>query len=167
MKEENFSRDFICPFCGQTKTIHFNFDELDAKKVIPLTLADIVSVVCMVKGVTHDEIKQTSIKTGKNSRKGVLVRARHLCYFFAYYCTTLSLDDIGGYVGDGQDHSTVLHGKNTITRLLGFSCYRDIRFDAELIRFKLMAAGFKIPDLEDMNDRYYRQPAFKYIYKAA
>lgn len=51
------------------------------------------------------------------SRERELVYARQLCFYFLRQKTTLSLKTIGAMFG-GRDHTTVIHGNETIMDLL-------------------------------------------------
>ena len=58
-----------------------------------------------------------SALTGR-SRERTLTHARHVAMYMLRQHTNLSLEQIGRLTG-GRDHTTVLHGVNKITRLLG------------------------------------------------
>jgi len=77
-------------------------------------LSEIVEGVSKSIGYTIDEIKS-------KSRKHRIVVARQICYFIAVKDERFTLKDIGQFLG-GRDHSTVIHGINTI---IG---YRDTKY---------------------------------------
>jgi hypothetical protein len=145
---------YKCPFCGHEKEISFSDIQVTDQPTGKLTLQDIVDYVSDVTDVSHEEMLAPT-------KRRVIVRARQYAYFFAYNCTDISLTDIGMHISGG-DHSSVLHGKNLITNFITIP-YKDILHDIELIRYKMLVAGFDIPKLEFMMDRYKRTPAFKYL----
>ena len=148
------TRKFKCPFCGHEKEIDIEHIHSEGvTQLNKLTLQDIVGYVCEVKEVTHDQML-------KRDRHKVVVRAKQLCYYFAYFCTDINLDDIGFYIAE-SDHATVLHGKNNIVNYLSVP-YKDVWYDVELIRYKMIGDGYDIPKISNMMDRYFRMPAFKY-----
>ena len=82
----------------------------------------------------HFDIKATQLKGPKRNRP--IVRPRQI---IMYLCKTelgLTLDDIGGLLG-GRDHTTVMHGVDTITHEL--STNTRLRDDVEGIKQKLWA----------------------------
>jgi chromosomal replication initiator protein len=92
-----------------------------ARRVPPQELLDAVA--------SYFGIKTTAIKGPKRDRP--LARPRQV---FMYLCRTelgLTLDDIGGALG-GRDHTTVMHGVETITREL--STNERLRTDIEGIK---------------------------------
>lgn len=79
----------------------------EKKRISPQDLLDAVA--------TYFNIKPTQIKGPKRDRP--IARPRQL---FMYLCKTelgMTLDDIGGLLG-GRDHTTVMHGVETITHEL-------------------------------------------------
>lgn len=89
-----------------------------------------------VLGLVADyyNIKATTIKSPKRDRP--IARPRQL---IMYLCKTelgLTLNDIGGLLG-GRDHTTVMHGIDTITREL--STNEQLRADFEGIKKRLWA----------------------------
>lgn len=77
------------------------------RRIPPQELLDVVA--------QHFDIKATAIKGPKRDRP--LARSRQV---FMYLCRTelgLTLEDIGGALG-GRDHTTVMHGVETITHEL-------------------------------------------------
>lgn len=81
--------------------------EAQKRRVPPQELLDVVA--------TYFGIKPTAIKGPKRDRP--LARPRQV---FMYLCRTelgLTLNDIGGALG-GRDHTTIMHGVETITREL-------------------------------------------------
>lgn len=96
------------------------------KRVAPQELLDMVA--------RYFGIKTTAIKGPKRDRP--LARPRQV---FMYLCRTelgLTLDDVGGVLG-GRDHTTVIHGVETITKEL--STNERLREAVEGIKQKLWA----------------------------
>jgi len=96
------------------------------RRVSPQEVLDAVSV--------YFDIKATSIKGPKRDRP--IARPRQL---FMYICKVelgLTLDDIGGLLG-GRDHTTIMHGIDTITKELPTN--ERLREAAEGIKQKLWA----------------------------
>ena len=67
----------------------------------------IVDMVCEATGQTREEIKS-------KRRSAALVEARFCCYFLLYKHTTMSLPEIGNFLG-GKDHTSVLNGRDKVT----------------------------------------------------
>ena len=83
---------------------------------------------------SYFSIKPTTIKSPKRDRP--IARPRQI---IMYLCKTelgLTLEDIGGLLG-GRDHTTVMHGVETITQEL--SVNERLRADVEGIKKKLWA----------------------------
>ncbi len=79
----------------------------------PIKMEHILEAVCEVCNTSMDELK-------RRNRKRELVMARHFICYFLRKETGLSLKSIGNLFG--HDHTTVIHGVNTITNLL---CVKD------------------------------------------
>jgi hypothetical protein len=62
--------------------------------------------------ISKHEVSLDGFKS--KSRKKELVYVRHLIFFFQYYFTEATLKYIGNRCGD-RDHSTVIHGKNSVS----------------------------------------------------
>ena len=69
-------------------------------------------------------------KMGQKSRKRELVYARQVSMYFLSTKTKMSLKDIGALFG-GKDHTTVIHGRQTILDLM--SSNEDIRNEIEYL----------------------------------
>jgi chromosomal replication initiator protein len=97
-----------------------------ARRVSPQELLEAVAL--------YFGIKTTAIKSAKRDRP--LARPRQI---YMYLCRTeigLTLDDIGGTLG-GRDHTTVMHGVETITREM--STNERLRSSVEGIKQKVWA----------------------------
>jgi chromosomal replication initiator protein len=79
----------------------------------PIKMEHILDAVCEVCNTSMAVLK-------KRNRKRELVMARHFICYFLRKETGLSLKSIGNLFG--HDHTTVIHGVNTITNLL---CVED------------------------------------------
>ena len=96
------------------------------KRVPPQEVLDVVAA--------YYSIKPTTIKSPKRDRP--IARPRQI---IMYLCKTelgLTLEDIGGLLG-GRDHTTVMHGVETITQELSIN--ERLRADVEGIKKKLWA----------------------------
>lgn len=96
------------------------------KRVPPQEVLDVVA--------SYYSIKSTTIKSPKRDRP--IARPRQI---IMYLCKTelgLTLEDIGGLLG-GRDHTTVMHGVETITQELSIN--ERLRTDVEGIKKKLWA----------------------------
>lgn len=78
-----------------------------SKRVTPLDILEAVSA--------YFEIKPMHLKGPKRDRP--IARPRQLIMYLCYKELKVTLDDIGGLLG-GRDHSTVLHGIETIEKEL-------------------------------------------------
>jgi chromosomal replication initiator protein len=76
-----------------------------------ITLDLIVTTVGNRLGISPAEIKG-------DKRTRAIVQARHIVMYLTRELTDLSLPKIGERLG-GRDHSTVMHGVDKVTRLLG------------------------------------------------
>jgi chromosomal replication initiator protein len=97
-----------------------------ARRVSPQELLEAVAL--------YFGIKTTAIKSAKRDRP--LARPRQI---YMYLCRTelgLTLDDIGGTLG-GRDHTTIMHGVETITREM--STNERLRSSVEGIKQKVWA----------------------------
>ena len=79
----------------------------------PIEKEFIIEVICEVCNTNMEMLK-------KRNRKRELVMARHFICYFLRKRTSLSLKSIGNLFG--QDHTTVMHGIDTIRNLL---CIED------------------------------------------
>lgn len=96
------------------------------KRVPPQEILEVVA--------NYYGIKTTAIKSPKRDRP--IARPRQI---IMYLCKTelgLTLEDVGGLLG-GRDHTTVMHGVETVTRELSIN--ERLRGDVEGIKRKLWA----------------------------
>lgn len=77
------------------------------RRVSPQELLDVVA--------THFDIKTTALKGPRRDRP--IVRPRQVVMYLAKTELGLTLEDIGGFLG-GRDHTTIIHGIDTITHEL-------------------------------------------------
>lgn len=95
----------IDPEISQTQTL--SSQQSVSKRVTPLDILEAVS--------TYFDIKPMHLKGPKRNRP--IARPRQMIMYLCYKELKVTLDDIGGLLG-GRDHSTVLHGIETIEREL-------------------------------------------------
>lgn len=108
-----------------TKTL-VNLQSKPTKRVSPQELLDAVS--------SYFEIKATLLKGTKRDRP--IARPRQVYMYIAKTELGLTYDDIGGSLG-GRDHTTIMHGVNTITQEL--STNESLRAAVAGIKQKLWA----------------------------
>lgn len=87
-----------------------NYSLIVLKEKYNMTIEQIELLVCSVMPVTHDKLR---LKT----RQREIVRARQAIWYLSRFFTRMSLNDLGKYYG-AFDHTTVLHGINTISTLM-------------------------------------------------
>jgi hypothetical protein len=73
-------------------------------------MATLLEAIC-----SHCKISVAEVES--KSRLREIVFARHLYFFLATHLTSHSLVDIGKHIG-GRDHTTVIHGRNTVISFL-------------------------------------------------
>jgi len=108
-----------------TKTL-INGDKKTLKRVTPQELLDAVA--------TYFDIKTTTLKGPKRDRP--IARPRQIYMYLAKTELGLTYDDVGGSLG-GRDHTTVMHGVETITQEL--STNESLRTAVAGIKQKLWA----------------------------
>jgi len=86
-------------------------------------VSDIANLVCTYFNVNEDTLHN-------KSRKRELVKVRQTCMYFQYKYSSMNLTDIGKYWD--RDHSTVIHGKQTVQDLYD----TDKRFKADFDQIK-------------------------------
>lgn len=79
----------------------------------------------------HGFVKTISTKW----RKREVVFARQLCYYFFLKFTKLPLESVGDTFGLAQDHSTVIHAKDTVQNL--YDTDKKIRATIDRINVKI------------------------------
>lgn len=110
-----------------TKTL-VNLQSKPTKRVSPQELLDAVS--------SYFDIKATLLKGIKRDRP--IARPRQVFMYLAKTELGLTYDDIGGSLG-GRDHTTIMHGVNTITQEL--STNESLRAAVAGIKQKLWATN--------------------------
>lgn len=95
----------------QGKEIDLNFVECIVKRSVEVENAEITMELILEKVSVQCAVSIEKIRS--KSRLQDIVQARHLCMYLAKKYTPLSLNAIGQMLG-GKNHTTVLHGHNTI-----------------------------------------------------
>jgi len=84
----------------------------------------------VLEGVSkHYDLKPSTIKGPKRDR--IIARPRQIIMYLCKVELGITLDDIGGLLG-GRDHTTIMHGVETITNEL--STNSKLREDVERIK---------------------------------
>ena len=87
---------------------HFFHRKIEINRINGEEFFDLAAhAVCTVIGITEKQLKS-------KIRLALYVRSRMYLYLIARRHTTLTLTDIGSRTG-GRDHTTVIHGIQTIT----------------------------------------------------
>lgn len=111
---------------GNNKSEGEGAQVIKSRKVSPQTVLDAVA--------EHFGIKITTLKGPKRDRP--IARPRQVVMYLCKNELGLTLDDIGGLLG-GRDHTTVIHGVDTISRELPTNMH--LRDSVEGIKQKLWA----------------------------
>lgn len=114
----------------------------------------IAKAILEVREQTWENIRMVSTKNKKQlCRKREFVLTRHLLFFFLARYTPMTLKDIGEWVSprNPMDHSTVIHGCETIQNLM-FSD-EQVSFLVRLIEAKIAenTNGLTLNDLRKLN----------------
>lgn len=92
---------------GNRRVVLMAFKQAPADEKVDIK--DLMKIVCDVVGVPI-------YKLSTKSRKRELVVARHLISYFGVSVTTQTLSSIGAQMN--KDHTTIIHGRETIKDLL-------------------------------------------------
>jgi chromosomal replication initiation ATPase DnaA len=109
-----------CPNCNKEINISI-FLNSEVNKVENKTLKSIAEIVCHNSGLEFEELKQ-------KTRKREIVKSRQQYFWLAKKFTNpkeITLKEIGEVVMEEPDHSTVIHGINTINDLIQSSSIEE------------------------------------------
>jgi chromosomal replication initiator protein len=129
-----------CPNCSKEINISI-FLNSEVNKVENKTLKAIAEIVCHNAGLEFEELKQ-------KTRKREIVKARQQYFWLAKKFTKpkeTTLREIGSIVMEEPDHTTVIHGINTINDLTQSSSSeeREMIYLVDKVEEMLSAAKLK------------------------
>lgn len=110
---------------------HYSIGRADTSRIdeikVTATLDEILNIVCEQTGENIEIV-------GRKTRKREIAQTRFYFFHFAWKFTNHSLRQIGNKVG-GYDHTSVIHGRDTVNDLALFN--KAIANDVEMITQRL------------------------------